>query len=125
MALSNRDRVRRALDVFKDGLLPFIERECRAGLGDAWQDQLLVELRGLRTAENGGIHWDTAAILNVMIDRWNQVFRRTLGPVERAHVSLLKDVRNKEAHDEVFEIRNATHKNRESLRKCAPQPIKS
>ena len=102
MALSNRDRVRKALDVLKEGLRPFVERECRAGMGDAWQDQLLAEIRGLRTADGGGIHWDTAAILNVMIDRWNAVFRRTLGPVERAHVSLLKEVRNKEAHDEVF-----------------------
>ncbi len=102
MSLSNRDRVRKALDVFKEGLRPFVERECRAGMGEAWQDQLLAEVRGLRAADGGGIHWDTQALLKVMIDRWGLVFRRTLGPVDRAHTTLLVDVRNKEAHDEVF-----------------------
>lgn len=102
MSLSNRDRIRKAQDVLKVGLRPFVERECRAVMGEAWQDQILAEIRGLRAGDDGGLHWDTQAILKVMIDRWNAVFRRTLGAVERAHVSLLMEVRNKEAHDGVF-----------------------
>src|SRR5437870_1807337 len=36
MATSNRDRVGRALDLLKEGLRPFVERELQARYGDDW-----------------------------------------------------------------------------------------
>lgn len=35
--------------------------------------------------------WDVAALLRVMWEGWNEVFRRTLGQAERSLVSELRD----------------------------------
>ena len=43
-----------------------------------------------------------AALLKIMWDSWNDVFRLTLGPAERSLVSELRDHRNKWAHQEAF-----------------------
>ena len=40
MAISNRDRVGRALDQLRDGLLPYISRELYQGIGSNWQEGL-------------------------------------------------------------------------------------
>ena len=40
----------------------------------------------------------SAALLKLMWDPWNDVFRKTLGQAERSLVSELRDVRNKWAH---------------------------
>ena len=45
---------------------------------------------------------DVAALLKLMWDSWNDVFRLTLGPAERSLVSELRDHRNKWAHQEAF-----------------------
>ncbi len=44
----------------------------------------------------------SAALLKVMWDSWNDVFRQTLGPAERSLVSELRDHRNRWAHQEAF-----------------------
>ena len=36
MAITNRDRVGRAMDLLKDGLRPFVERELTAKFGKYW-----------------------------------------------------------------------------------------
>ena len=46
--------------------------------------------------------WDAAALLKLMWDTWNDVFRDTLGHTERSIVSELRDWRNKWAHQERF-----------------------
>ena len=43
-----------------------------------------------------------AALLKLMWEAWNDVFRQTLGPAERSLVSELRDHRNKWAHQEPF-----------------------
>ena len=86
MALSNRDRVSKGLDLLKVGLLPFVEREMRAVYGDDWEDQAR---QGLR-AKGKSIQWDTAALLNVLWNQWQTVFRKTLGPAERSLASELR-----------------------------------
>ena len=45
---------------------------------------------------------DTAALLKVMWESWNEVYRNTLGRTERTLVSELRDVRNRWAHQEPF-----------------------
>ena len=42
------------------------------------------------------------ALLKLMWDSWNDVFRKTLGPAERSLVSELRDHRNKWAHQQPF-----------------------
>src|SRR5207302_4899443 len=46
--------------------------------------------------------WDATALLKLMWEAWNDVFRRTLGHAERSLVSELRDMRNKSAHQEPF-----------------------
>jgi predicted AAA+ superfamily ATPase len=104
MALSNRERVGKALDLLCAGLVPFVERELKAVHGDKWEG---VAREG-QPPERGkpkkaaNLHWDTQALLAVMWNQWNVVFNRTLGGAERSIVSELRDVRNKWAHQEAF-----------------------
>src|SRR5262249_26237245 len=46
--------------------------------------------------------WDVAALLKLMWETWNEVFRKTLGPAERSLVGELRGHRNKWAHQEPF-----------------------
>jgi hypothetical protein len=36
MAITNKERVGRALDILREGLYPFVEREMRSIFGDKW-----------------------------------------------------------------------------------------
>ncbi len=46
--------------------------------------------------------WDAAALLKLMWEAWNEVFRRTLGNAERTLVRELQDVRNRWARRQTF-----------------------
>ena len=106
MAMSNRERVGRTLDILKDGLAPFVERELKATYGDKWigiTNGIVPERR-----ETGGkIDWDIQALLRLMWDQWNDVFKKTLGHMERSLVSELRTFRNKWAHQEAFTLDDA------------------
>lgn len=101
MALTNRERVRKGLDVMKVGLIPFVERELKSKLGEYWIDELTSRSRGIRV-ERDGVHWDTQALLKAMVDNWQGVFKFVLGYVERSYVGELLEVRNKWAHEKPF-----------------------
>src|SRR5881409_751935 len=104
MAMTNHERVGKALDLLKSGLDPFIERE----LTSAYKDRALAEARRLLPADDRLNstrpidQWDAAVLLKVMWDAWNEVFGRTLGRAERSLVQELRDWRNKWAHQEPF-----------------------
>src|SRR6266700_4068790 len=104
MAISNAERVGKALDLLNQGLYPFMKRELKANYGDAWFEQASSNLREYQMPRKGGgnEHWDTQALLLVMWDQWNVVFRNVLGKAERSLVSELGDVRNRWAHQEPF-----------------------
>ena len=40
MAITNRERVGKGLDLLSAGLRPFVERELKSHLGDKWADAL-------------------------------------------------------------------------------------
>jgi predicted AAA+ superfamily ATPase len=103
MAMTNHERVGKALDLLRAGLGPFVERE----LQSRYQDQARAEALRLagddRNLAGKPIQgWDVAALLRIMWEGWNEVFRRTLGQTERSLVSELRDWRNKWAHQEAF-----------------------
>ncbi len=104
MAITNRDRVGKALDLLKEGLGPFVEREfvrVHRKRADE-QARLYFNDRQLRT-DRPIREWDAAALLGLMSTRaWGDVFAQVLGHVERSHVSELRDARNKWAHQEQF-----------------------
>jgi predicted AAA+ superfamily ATPase len=103
MAITNRDRVDKALDFLKIGLGPFVERELKA----TFKDRALTEANRLigedrLNAKRSLAEWDVAVLLKLMWDAWNDVFRKTLGPAERSLVGELRDHRNKWAHQHAF-----------------------
>jgi len=104
MAITNRERVGKGLDLLTAGLQPFIEREMKEVHGDKWLDAAKACFRTTRDKEqqDGAFHWDAHAILTVMWDQWNAVFNRTLGQSDRSLVSELRDARNKWAHQKSF-----------------------
>jgi predicted AAA+ superfamily ATPase len=103
MAITNHERVGKAMELLRAGLGPFVERE----LANVHKDQAGAQAARFmgedRLLANKPIpQWDAAALLKLMWEAWNDVFRRTLGPAERALVSELRDIRNKWAHQQSF-----------------------
>ncbi len=103
MAVTNHERVGRALDLLKAGLGPFVEREFLSVFKERAGVQAAVLLGEDRLQAKKPIaEWDVAALLKVMWDSWNDVFRRVLGPAERSLLSELRDHRNRWAHQQTF-----------------------
>ena len=103
MAITNHDRVGKAMELLKSGLGPFVEREFKS----IYKDRAAAELQRFLgedrlNAKKAVTALDVAALLKIMWDSWNDVFRLTLGPAERSLVSELRDHRNKWAHQEAF-----------------------
>ncbi len=104
MATSNYERVGRTLELLKDALRPYIEREYEAKYGPSWMGQAAQVLRNDRslTVEEGQPHLDVQALLNLMTYQWNEVFAGTLGQAERSLAFELRDIRNRWAHQHAF-----------------------
>jgi predicted AAA+ superfamily ATPase len=101
MAVSNRDRVGKALEQLAAGLQPFVERELKAALGDRWADAVREGTADRRPARAVNL-LDAQVLLGALWNQWNAVFGRILGQAERSLVSELRDVRNRWAHNEAF-----------------------
>lgn len=91
MALSNRDRLGKALDQLRDGLLPYISRQLYDNVGPSWQDRLPPQANNLQ---------DVSVLLGLFMEHWQNVFKKPLSQSDRAYVSELKEARNKWAHSE-------------------------
>ena len=103
MAITNHERVGKALDLLKAGLGPFVEREFTSAYQTEAQSQAAVFLGDDRMLTDKPVtQWDTAALLKLMWNAWNEIFRNTLGQSERTLVSELRDQRNKWAHQQTF-----------------------
>ncbi|MCP5148712.1 MAG: ATP-binding protein [Pseudomonadales bacterium] len=103
MAITNHERVGKALEQLKAGLGPFVEREFKAKYGNDWAfevKEILSDTRlgGGKTSSLG----DVAALLVVMDRKWSDVFRRILGKTERSLVNEILAIRNSWAHQETF-----------------------
>lgn len=110
MALSNYERVGKALDFFKIGLANFVEREMKTVHGeDTWQKAAKQNIRNERdwVVKKGVVQWDAHLLLSVMWHHWNNVFSKTLGPAERSLAGELRDIRNRWAHQQAFSTDDA------------------
>ena len=103
MALTNQERIGKAMELLRQGLAPFVARElesqykaqaAEAARRFAGDDRSL----GKKAVED----WDAAALLKLMWEAWNDVFSKTLGRAERSLVQELRDWRNKWAHQGPF-----------------------
>jgi len=104
MALSNSERIGKGLDLLRNGLAPFIEREMESVYGNKWQEKAKKHLPKEEDwkEKDGKIQWDVYFILIILWNRWHDVFKRTLGHAERSYVSELREVRNRWAHQNTF-----------------------
>jgi predicted AAA+ superfamily ATPase len=110
MAITNHERIGKALDLLKDGLRPFIEREMKAQYQQTWFEEFRQTLPPQQMSffpDEAGARWDAAAVLSAIWSRWNEVFRKTLGQAERTLVSELREARNKWAHQSPFSTDDA------------------
>src|SRR6267142_2540867 len=104
MAITNHERVGKAMELLNAGLSSFVERELKASFDKRWLEEVKKILRDYQVpkADAGSLKWDIQALLSVMIGKWEDTFRRTLGKAERTLVHELSDIRNKWAHQETF-----------------------
>ena len=104
MAITNHERVGKALDLLKAGLGPFVDREVKGALESRRLDAF--KLRDYAEdpvlANKPTSEWDVAGLLRLMWATWNEVFRTILGRADRSLVSELRDHRNRWAHQESF-----------------------
>jgi predicted AAA+ superfamily ATPase len=103
MAITNQERVGKAMELLREGLAPYVEREFKNLHQARATDAARSYMSDDRTvAKKLLADWDVAALLKLMWDGWNEVFARTLGRAERSLVQELRDFRNKWAHQERF-----------------------
>ncbi len=109
MAMTNHDRVGKGMELLRDGLRPYIERQYQARYGENWITEAAQLLRRERawTGEDGQPHLDVQALLGLMWFSWQEIFRTTLGHTERSMVSELREARNRWAHQETFSTDDA------------------
>lgn len=109
MAKTNHERVGKGLDLLKEGLAPFVEREMKARYGAYWLEEAEKKLKQEKSwqGKSGEILLDVQALFILINQEWYDVFRKTLGYAERNLISELRDVRNKWAHQQSFSTDDA------------------
>src|SRR5688572_7954833 len=100
MAITNQDRVGKAMDLLRGGLVPFVEREMlRPG---PTLNQREKKLKGIakeaRLTDKPLSDWDVSGLLRLMSESWYDAFASALGYAEQALVTELRGVRNDWAH---------------------------
>lgn len=92
MAISNYERVGKTMDLLKEGLGSFVEREFQNAFHDKTSSRASLYLGEDRLNVNKPVtQWDVSALLKLMSEAWNDVFKRTLGFSDRSLVSELRD----------------------------------
>ena len=105
MATTNRDRVGKALELLAGGLRPFIEQQMRAKFADRWMYEASDALHN-RLDDESALE-DPQIQLKLIVARWQHVFSRVLGRLERSLVGELIETRNSWAHNEPFSFEDA------------------
>ena len=104
MAITNYERVGKAMDLLKVGLGPFVDRELQAAIDEkrVTAEILAPFANDPNTGNKPPSEWDVAALLKFVFNSWNTIFGRTLGHAERSLVSEMRTHRNAWAHQEAF-----------------------
>ena len=102
MAISNYDRVGKALKLLNSVLAPYAATEMKR----VFPDDALKTAKGY-FIDSGNLsddiaQWDTSAIFKLMGDAWKDVFKQKLSHADRNFVSELREARNKWAHEKPF-----------------------
>jgi predicted AAA+ superfamily ATPase len=104
MAITNQERVGKAMELLRAGVAPYVDREVQAAVkaGSVRMDSIRRFADDPMLGQKPIAQWDAAGLLKLMWETWNDVFGRTLGRAERSLVQELRDFRNKWAHQEPF-----------------------
>ncbi len=112
MTISNLERIGKGLQILRAGLAPYILRELKSFYKERWWVsgvETVLEnavgreaLSGTGTPEERLKRLDIQALLIVMWENWNAVFKAELGHIGRSYVSELREVRNRWAHQQPF-----------------------
>ncbi|MGH7615815.1 MAG: Swt1 family HEPN domain-containing protein, partial [Gemmatimonadaceae bacterium] len=102
MAMTNRDRITRGLDLLRDGVKPFVERELKAKHATNWRTEVRAALADRNLGKGEDPLQDPQVLLAVMDKLWGPVFGAILSRSDRNLVVELTDVRNRWAHGEQF-----------------------
>ena len=104
MAITNQERVAKALELLKAGLAPFVEREIQDAVSKRTVSMDTVRRFGEdpKLASKPIAQWDVSGLLKLMTETWREVFRNTLGHAERSLVSEIREHRNSWAHQDAF-----------------------
>jgi len=99
LALSNRDRVGRAMELVGTALGPYVDRRMaeRSPVGGHWQ----------AAYTEANVASDPSALIGVILDHWAGVFRDDLRATGRNLVGEIREWRNKWAHQESFSTDDA------------------
>jgi predicted AAA+ superfamily ATPase len=101
MAMSNKERVGRALDLLRDGLYPFIQRELKNRYRSGWLTQITPTLTANRSSKSTPEQMlqDDVSLQLKLIDRlWKDLFGTIFSKHHRAYINELIEVRNTWAH---------------------------
>ena len=110
MAISNHERISKALEVFNKGLTPYVEREMQTHAGNDWQTKVRENLNDRlfdMNAQTQLLQWDTSSLIGTILGFWQDVFSKTLGNSERSLIFEVKDARNKWAHQQTISVDDA------------------
>ena len=103
MAITNQDRVGKAMELLRDGLRPFVEREMKARVGESWSQVVAEVLTDSRLGKGKGEATNDVAVLLVLMDRkWSEIFRLVLDKAVRSLVNELLEIRKHWAHQQPF-----------------------
>mgnify|MGYP000846067436 FL=1 len=109
MSMTNYERVGKAMELLREGLAPYVEREVHDKIRN--NAVRMDTLRRYAEDENLGklsiAEYDVAALLKLMMETWNDVFRVILGNAERNLVFELKEWRNRWAHQKTITSEDA------------------
>ncbi|MCL4739259.1 MAG: hypothetical protein KJZ81_13685, partial [Burkholderiaceae bacterium] len=80
MAITNHERVGKALEIFRGGIAPYVEREIKAAVQSGALSPQAVKafIEDPNLAEKSISQYDVSPLMKLMWDTWNDVFKRTL-----------------------------------------------
>src|SRR5688500_8658902 len=104
MAITNHERVSKGMELLREGLAPFVEREMlRPGPSLKQREHKLKHIANDAKLTNKPlVEWDVSGLLRLMSESWSDSFASALGFAEQALVTELRGVRNDWAHQKPF-----------------------
>ena len=99
MAMSNHERVGKALTLLRDGIRDPLEKLWKGNFGEGWVEAVNVRLYHPDRDPDPD---DLAFLLKGMDATWGEFFKQVFGKAERSYVILLREARNDWAHNKRF-----------------------